>query len=103
MSQEDLFTHAAFARRSDPPTSHQAAAAVDSTAKEVEVLRLLVHLGPSTQREVAEEGGDYGGLTPRFRPLLRKDMIRLTGDYRRNVGGRRAAVYEITQAGRGKV
>lgn len=67
----------AFARRTDPGTSKYAAARVDVSAKEKVVLDSLKAYGPGNGHEVAARTGmRLNTVTPRFKPLLKKGLIR---------------------------
>ena len=69
------------ARRTDPSTSHQAAAGVDTTRMEGMVVRCLWKHGPNTADRVADLCGvEVPAITPRFRPLANKKMIRQKHD-----------------------
>jgi hypothetical protein len=70
----------AYARTSDPDTSHDAARAVDASRLEQVVLGTLKTYGPLTARGVAHLSlVDLQSITPRFAPLARKGLIRRTG------------------------
>lgn len=70
----------AFARRTDPKTSHEAAARVSAAQLETLVIQALRTIGPATSRQVADYlGRDLVSISPRFAPLSRKSQIRRTG------------------------
>ena len=80
----------AFARRSDPPTSHDAAARVDATRLEARVLEALAKY-PMTSRECADYLGlDLVTISPRFAPLERKGRI-----YRTTIKRGRSQVWAL--------
>jgi DNA-binding MarR family transcriptional regulator len=67
----------AYARRSDPHTAHEAAQRVNVTDLESVVLEALRALGPSTSHEVAAHTGlDLVTVSPRFKPLEKKGLVR---------------------------
>lgn len=76
-----LFTSAARARRTDPHTSHEAAASVDVQERERQVLEALAnHPEGLTTREMAEVTGiDRVSLSPRTKPLERKGLVARSG------------------------
>lgn len=66
----------AFARRSDPVTSHEAAAAVEANQLEAAVLDLLRKHGVLATIEMAQLSGiPRDSLSPRMRPLERKGFV----------------------------
>lgn len=74
----------AYARHTDPDTSHEAAAsltAVRLNHLENEALVALYHLGgeATTGEIVAESGIEWRSLTPRFATLKRKGLLGVTG------------------------
>ena len=70
----------AYARSSDPSTSHEAAARVDTNALEKLVVEDLIANGPATSTQVATRvGRDKWSISPRFKPLELKDLIHRTG------------------------
>ena len=83
----------ARARRTDPATSHAAAASVELRVSNIElqVLAALVLRGPSTSHELA----DYTGLSlvtvsPRMAPLESRGMVKRVG-----LGNRRT-IWDVT-------
>jgi hypothetical protein len=92
----------AYARSTDPDTSHEAAASVRGAVanhREQMVIDSLFELGPSTANEVVEHlggGAYYQSITPRFKPLEKKGLIRRTGEKRSNPGGRQAEIWDLT-------
>lgn len=68
----------AHARRTDPATSHEAAAAVSMrvTDLELKVLAALVLRGPSTSHQLAEYMGEsLVTVSPRMAPLEARGMV----------------------------
>ncbi len=87
----------ASARSTDPDTSKGAAASLNPdriSELEGQVLGALVKFGDGTIREVSDHlGVDPWSISPRFRPLVRKNRIRDTGRRRVGVSNRRAIVW----------
>ena len=84
----------AFARNTDPETSHAAAASVDASRLEQCVLEALKQHGPSTCWELMSYTGiPNESLTPRMAPLRDKGLVIDTGNTR--VGRRK---YQIVWA-----
>lgn len=92
--QRDLFgvSSLAFARSTDPDTSHDAAKSFDPTALEAKVLEIIREYGTDgciadqiIQRFPHEQSHT---ITPRFAPLMRKGWIEDTGDRREGHSGR---------------
>lgn len=97
---EDVTLKGAFARATDPATSHAAAAAVDATAKEAVVLAAIAQFpeGCIADDIARVTGLRDGTVTPRLRPLLRKGLIERTGESRPGVSGRHQMVHRAVQA-----
>lgn len=75
----------AFARNSDPQTSHDAASIVRATQLEEVVYGALKEHGPMTSIEVADRLRiSPWSISPRFAPLERKGYIERTGERRKN-------------------
>ena len=90
-------TGSAFARSSDPATSHEAAAGVNANSLEMTVVEALKELGPSTSFEAATHLDIHPwSISPRFRPLARKGLIRDTKTTRATKPGsnRKSIVWE---------
>lgn len=92
----------ALARRTDPETSHQAAARVNVTKREQVVLDALDEYGPMTSEELAAATGtEIPAITPRFRPLANKGLIvearNQDGEIitRRGASGRKRIVWRL--------
>lgn len=83
-TQMTLFpANTARARRTDPDTSHEAAAVVDVLGLEDRVLKVLAARGPLTAKEVAEILEiPQVSASPRFSPLAEKGLIKRTGQRR---------------------
>jgi len=92
-----LFEYAR-ARKTDPETSHEAAASVKVPPLERKILSAITALGDATSLEVS----DYLGIprvtiSPRFKPMGRKGLIRRTGETRFSDTGRRSEVWEASR------
>jgi hypothetical protein len=90
-SMERFFGTPAFklARREDPTTSHQAAQAVDSTKLEQMVYEAIKsHPEGCISDEILEmyPNYPYSSITARYRALLDKDLIEVTGVKRGKFG-----------------
>jgi len=71
--------HDAFARHTDPLTSHLAAGRVNVPKREQEALDALrgLPLRQGTSREIARAAGvDKWSISPRMKPLERKGFVR---------------------------
>lgn len=94
---------AAYARNTDPITSHLAPMEANVPKLELEALRGLAILGRSTRNDVGEywvrvkrlSPRAVDSYSPRFKPLEDKGLIRKTGERRD-----RSEVIEITPAGK---
>jgi DNA-binding IclR family transcriptional regulator len=76
--QLDLFSRPprAFARRSDPPTAHVAAASVPVRDREYQVLAALSLYGPLTAHEIAEHTElPLVSVSPRMKPLETRGLV----------------------------
>lgn len=97
-----LFAFSAYARNSDPKTSHVAAKSVrGDRVSELQglVLSALSALGNGTSEEVARHlNVDLQSITPRFAPMNRAGMIELTGDTRPGISGRSRQVWRVKEA-----
>jgi len=95
--QGDLFKDAA-ARRTDPSTSHVAAALANTTRLEHVVTSLLDgHPKGMTTHELAEASGlDLVSISPRIRPLVRKNRVIDSGAKREGRSGRMSIVWMLT-------
>jgi hypothetical protein len=77
---ETFFEHA-YARRTDLPTSHAAARRVNDKVPELEqqVYEVIKSQGDrgATWNEIASLSGiDKGSISPRFKPLRKREMIK---------------------------
>lgn len=73
----------ALARRTDPETSHDAAARVDAATLAGRVLASLIADGPATSHELAARlHVSLVAVSPRMRPLVRSRLVEET-DLRR--------------------
>lgn len=93
---------APHARKSDPPTSHYAAARVDADVCETiraRVLHVLRTRGPSTHEEILavfserQWDGSPSGVRTRCKELLKAGMVRDTGEMRDTEYGRASVVW----------
>jgi len=67
----------AYARRTDPETSHEAAAKVNIPKSRQVTLDALTNHGPMTNEQVGLiTGVDLTSISPTFRPLARMGLIR---------------------------
>lgn len=91
----------AFARSTDPDTSHEAANAMsDARITELQqaALDALKALGGSgTNDDIVEQSGvDWNTITPRMRPLLRKGLVSIEGKRRSTRTGRKQIIWALT-------
>lgn len=79
-----LFATSARARRTDPDTSHEAAATVDVTHREQQVLDALAGApgGLTTKEMEPVTGVDRLSLSPRMKPLELKGLVVRTDETR---------------------
>lgn len=97
--QPSLFDHA-YARRSDPETSHAAAALTDANKLEALVCATLASYGPLTAHEIADKTGvPLVSISPRMKPLASQGRIVRTNIRRltRPNGKATATVWEIAK------
>jgi len=93
---EDSPRTTAYARRTDPDTSHEAAESVKPTELETLVLNALRSFGSTgaTSHElVAETGMEWQTVSPRLRPLIRKGFAVETDKRRPGPSGRNCIVF----------
>lgn len=89
----------AQARQSDPETSHDAAASVDATELEDEVLDELRRHGPGTTVDLAMRmRRSLVSVSPRMKPLEAKGLVVRDGK-QLNPSGRRADMWKAVQQG----
>ena len=90
----------AYARGTDPETSHEAAESVRTTKLETIVLTAIRNCGyrGATSYEVEKITRlPNQTLTPRFAPLCRKKKIHDSGEKRVGGSGRRQIVWKYTE------
>lgn len=86
----------AAARATDPTTAHDAAASVNTNHYEQIVVDYIREHGPSTTHEIADGTGlEYATVTPRIKPLTRKNKVRDSGEVRSWRSGRKSIVWEL--------
>lgn len=91
----DLFSWTP-ARRTDPRTSHDAAASINMPMLEAAVYGCLKAHGPCTSFEVADILRlSLVTVSPRLRPLADKGLVRDSGERRLGQSGRKQTVWEI--------
>ena len=87
----------AYARTTDPRTSHAAAAALSVSPVEARLLASLREVGPATSFELADRTGmPITTVSPRLKPLVKQGLARDSGELRRGEGGRSRIVWEAT-------
>ena len=87
----------ALARSTDPSTSHSAAASFNTTDIETTVLKAVASFPDgATLDDVMSVLSDMSVVTvsPRFRPLMTKGLIRDTGEKRMGKAGRKQRVVQ---------
>ena len=86
-------------RTEDPDTSVDAAASVDATALEAEVMAafrsVYASLGFTSEEAATYLGMELGSVTPRFRPLEAKGYIYRTAERRPGKSGRNRIVWKL--------
>lgn len=85
-------------RSSDPETSHQAAASVDSTHLEMLVYEVIAkHPNGCTSDEIMAYFPDRGvqTISPRYAPLIRKGFIEDSGERRKGNLGKSQRVLKV--------
>ena len=100
----DISKEGAYARRTDPTTSHAAAVWMESHVpkREKEGFKVLRYVGPMTVEDVARWlNRPIPAVSPRFRPLADKNMIRpqrlISGKVATIAGdsGRQRVIWEV--------
>ena len=91
--------HRALSRRSDPPTSHDAAVSLDGSLPDLEA-RVLACLrkrwNGGTSHELAEALGlSLVTVSPRLRPLANRGLIVATTEKRKGASGRSSIVWKV--------
>jgi len=80
MSDDPTDDGEAYARSTDPHTSHLAAAFVDATKLQRMVWDTLIENGPLTTNQIAEIAAvPRGSITPRMKPMETKKMVERVG------------------------
>ncbi len=96
--QDSLLEPYKRTRKTDPETSLAAAASVTELTKKQElVLSVLRELGPMTDEQIAEQWVrpfSESGLRTRRSELVRRGLVRWTGEHRKLRSGRMARVWE---------
>ncbi len=101
MTQHDLF---AYARNTDPDTSHEAAASVNRiTDKQQAVLNMFLNHGPMTDQQLQTIYNDTNwglqqsesGLRTRRSELVTKGWVEDSGERTVLPSGRRAIIWQI--------
>ena len=96
----DLFSPENMARCSDPDTSKAAAASLDPTKLEGEVLATIKSFGAngciSDQIEAKLSHIKCSSVTPRYAKLNQKGLIRDSGERRKALSGRQQIVWVAT-------
>jgi hypothetical protein len=93
---------AAYARTSDPPTSHLAAATVSAASLEQRVIGVVQQFGAGgciaddVERLLPDVRSH--SLTPRFRPLIQRGILEPTGERRLGGAGRWQRVIRCVDA-----
>lgn len=88
----------AYARNSDPDTSHEAAESIEQTRMESMVYHALVMMGPATSSEIAASMNlARDSVSPRMAVLVDKHMVVNTGIKRPGPSGRRQIVWDIAR------
>ena len=82
---------------SNQTTSKQAAETCDAASYEAIALKLFQQHKALTDEELAELMGDYPSARPRRWGLVRKGLVRDSGQTRKNRAGRSMIVWTITE------
>ena len=92
-----LFEYAR-SRASDPHTSRQAAASINTTPLEQMVVDAIAEHGPKTSFELADILGlSLVTVSPRLRPLADKGYVKDSGMRRVNVSRRKSIVWKLSE------
>ena len=88
----------AYARKTDPVTSHEAAEAITPLLNKVEqgIYDALCSFLPkgATSDEIVEASGiQYRTVTPRLKPMCRKGFVVDSGEHKRGDSGRRQIIW----------
>ena len=98
----NISSNRAYARNSDPNTSHMAADDIQPHVTNLQhmVLSALQDNGAMTTEQVAEYLGiNIVSISPRFRPMAIRGVISDTGERRQNKSGRSAIVWRAVNNG----
>ena len=93
--------HKAYARKTDPVTSHEAAEAITPLLNKVEqgIYDALCSFLPkgATSDEIVEASGiQYRTVTPRLKPMCKKGFVVDSGEHKRGDSGRRQIIWMAT-------
>tara|TARA_Y100001951_G_C11268227_1_gene256983 strand:+ start:581 stop:922 length:342 start_codon:yes stop_codon:yes gene_type:complete len=88
----------AYARKTDPVTSHEAAEAITPPLNKIEqgIYDALCSFLPdgATSDEIVEASGiQYRTVTPRLKPMCKKGFVIDSGKYKRGDSGRRQIIW----------
>ena len=103
--QDSLLEPYKRTRKTDPETSLAAAESVAKiTEKQRSVLAVLRHYGPATDEEIRDKfppnSQSDSGLRTRRSELVRRGLVRHSGEYRTLASGRQARVWEAVEPAR---
>ena len=97
----------AHARRTDPETSHEAAASLSSDKirrSQEEVLDAIKRLGRCTDAEIIQSvyvhtriGQSDSGIRTRRSELVAKGLVEFTGDFATTLGNRRTRIWRAVK------
>jgi hypothetical protein len=93
----------AYARRTDPDTSHEAAASIKDMRKQHFTVLMLLSAWPegATDEELLGYAREMGvpisdsGLRTRRSELVNKGLVEFTGEKKRTLSGRRTRVWRV--------
>ena len=98
----------AHARKSDPETSHEAAESVEVVKNQLYVLAAFSQICPCTDKtlvatyqRLSEHTQSDSGIRTRRKELVRKGIVRWTGDWVRGDTNRRERVWDLMRKGDG--
>lgn len=95
-SPENVAKTEAYARRTDPVTSLAAAQSIKTSDLEQKVFDVIADIGGATTHEIADRTGiSLVSVSPRIRPLVRKNLIRDSGKKREGKSNRKSIVWEV--------
>jgi len=91
-----LFPECGRARQNDPQTAKDAAKSVEASRLQRIFLETLRRYGPSTAEEVSERTHILlNSISPRTAPLVKKGLIRDSGERRAGRSGRKQIVWTL--------